>query len=111
MESVSPISISPQDDDESEEERDEAAEDEAEVMPDALEQSRAVEANEDSGEPVVSDDDKLVVCWLPPELVIMGMGMPWVAVDTGNDIARLVEAVLRAARLGRPLAFFWMGWG
>ena len=67
MKSLSPIKISPHDDDESDDERDEEADDEAEVTPDALEQNKAVEANEDSGEPVVNEDDKLAAWWLLPD--------------------------------------------
>ena len=64
LKSLSPIRISPHDDEESDDESDEAAEDDAEVTPDALEQNNAVEANEDRGELVVNDDDRLAAWWL-----------------------------------------------
>ena len=58
LKSLSPIRISPHDDDESEDDNDDAADDEAEVTPEALEQSKAVEANDDNGDSV-NEDDKL----------------------------------------------------
>lgn len=70
------MSISPQEDDESEDEREDAADDEADVMPEALEHKRAVDAKEESGEPVVNEDDKLAACWLPPLVVTIGIGTP-----------------------------------
>lgn len=60
LNSLSPIKISPHEDEESEEESDEAADDEADVTLEAFEQNNAVDAKEDSGEPVVKDDDRLV---------------------------------------------------
>lgn len=62
LKSLSPIRISPQEDDESEDESDEAVDDEADVMPEAFEQSKAVEANDDRGEQLAKDEDRLAAC-------------------------------------------------
>lgn len=59
MKSASPINISPHEDDESEEDNDDAADEGVEATPEAFEQSKAVEANDDKGDSVVNDDDKL----------------------------------------------------
>lgn len=59
LKSLSPIRISPQDDDESEDDKDDAAEDEAEVTPEALEHNNAVDANDDNGDSVVKDEERL----------------------------------------------------
>lgn len=58
--SVSPIRISPHEDEESLDDNDEAVEDDADVTPEAFEQNNAVEAEDDKGDPVVNEDDKLV---------------------------------------------------
>lgn len=62
--SLSPMRISPQDDDKSDDDNEEAAEEdddeeEPNVAPEALEHNKAVDANDDKGEPVVNDEDKL----------------------------------------------------
>lgn len=61
--------MSPQDED-VDDERDEAADE-------VLEQSRAVEGNplvDESGEPVVNEDDKLLAAWLFADII--GIGTP-----------------------------------
>lgn len=59
LNSFSPINISPHDEDESDDDNEDAADDEADVTPEAFEQSRAVDAKDDSGDSVVKDDDRL----------------------------------------------------
>lgn len=56
---MSPIRISPQDEEESDDDNEEAAEEEADVTPLAFEHNKAVEANEDKGDSVVNEDERL----------------------------------------------------
>lgn len=61
MKSLSPINISPQDDEESDDDSEEAADEEADATSEAFEQSRAVDAKEERGDSVANDDERLAV--------------------------------------------------